>query len=192
MADKTGRRVGESNTREQIIAAARELFAQRGFGATPLRAIAALAGVDVALIPYYFGNKRGLFVAAMEIPVDPGDVIRRAAAGPRAELGTRIARSFLTTWDDPATGTAMQGVLRSATTDETAGRGFGEFLSDEMLPLAARELGVPIDTVRAAGSMLFGLATLRYLVGAPAFTSPTVDELVATFGPRLQAVIDAG
>ena len=36
-----------------------------------MRAVAEGAGVDVALVPYYFGNKDGLFAAALELPVDP-------------------------------------------------------------------------------------------------------------------------
>ena len=55
-------------TRDRILTAARSLFAAHGFTRTTLRAVAAEAGCDVALIPHYFGNKQGLFDAATSVP----------------------------------------------------------------------------------------------------------------------------
>lgn len=188
---RTGRRTGESTAREDILAAAAELFASGGFAGTTLRAVAARAGVDVALIPYYFTNKRGLFVAAMALPVDPAEHIARASVGPREQLGERLVTQFLALWDSEANGPALQGVLRSAMADDPAAQIFGEFSSQVMLPLVAEEAGLNDDTVRVLVSMLFGMATMRYLIGSPAFTEPSDDELVAIFAPRVQALIDA-
>lgn len=190
MSPRTGRRGGDSRTRDDIRDAARELFARHGFDGTSLRAIAGHAGVDVALIPYYFTNKRGLFVAAMALPIDPAELVSAAAAGPRDQLGTRIAMTFLTTWEGETTGPPLRAFLRSAVTDEATAQSFGEFLSAEMLPVAADQFGIGTDTVRAVGGLLFGIATMRYLIGAPAFTAQSADELCASVGPQLQAIID--
>ena len=46
-------------------------FAATGFAGTSVRAIAAEAGVDPALVHHYFGTKDDLFLAALELPVDP-------------------------------------------------------------------------------------------------------------------------
>lgn len=189
---RTGRRSGPSKAREDILAAARELFATSGFSTTTLRAVAARAGVDVALIPYYFGNKRGLFVAAMELPIDPAERLRTVIDGPREELGSRLAATFLTVWDDDVTGPTLQAFLRSAVSDAPTAQAFGEFVSQAMLPLIAGEADVSVDTARVLASMLFGVATMRYLIAAPAYAEPRTAELIAIYGPSAQAVIDAG
>ncbi|MDQ1729856.1 MAG: hypothetical protein QOK10_15, partial [Pseudonocardiales bacterium] len=64
-----------------------------------MRSIAADAGVDPGLIRHYFGDKAGLLVATMQLPINPQEILRRVfAAGPDG-LGTRIIRTFLTQWD---------------------------------------------------------------------------------------------
>lgn len=55
-----------SATRDKILAAARELFEEKGFDVTSVREIAAAAGVNVALINYHFGSKENLLLAHME------------------------------------------------------------------------------------------------------------------------------
>ncbi|MFT4086838.1 MAG: TetR family transcriptional regulator [Gordonia sp. (in: high G+C Gram-positive bacteria)] len=189
-ATRTGRRAGDSTAPDDILAAARELFAQHGFDKTTLRAVATRAGVDVALIPYYFTNKRGLYVAAMELPINPADLVREASIGPREELGRRLATAYLTVWDDPQTGPTMQAYLRSAVTDPGQAQTLGEFASQSMLPLAVEQLGISRDTVRAIVAMMFGVATMRYLVAAPAFTDESTEELIDLYAPRIQAIID--
>jgi len=55
-----------SATRDKILAAARELFQEKGFDMTSVREIASKAGVNVALINYHFGSKEKLLLAHME------------------------------------------------------------------------------------------------------------------------------
>ncbi|PIE27589.1 MAG: TetR family transcriptional regulator, partial [Micrococcales bacterium] len=84
-AGRTGRRRGSPDTRQQILDAARTLFAQRGFSATSVRAVARKAAVDPALIHHYFGSKDGLFLAIVELPFNPSDILSRVEAD-RPEL----------------------------------------------------------------------------------------------------------
>ena len=70
---RTGRRPGETGTREAILVASRRLFAERGYEGATLRAIAAEAGVDAALVVHFFGSKAGLLVEAIQWPFDPAD-----------------------------------------------------------------------------------------------------------------------
>jgi AcrR family transcriptional regulator len=53
--------------RQQILEAAIGLFARKGFSATGVREIAHSAKVNVAMISYYFGSKRGILEAALDI-----------------------------------------------------------------------------------------------------------------------------
>jgi TetR/AcrR family transcriptional regulator len=56
----------DPEARAKILAAAEELFAARGFAGTTVRDIAQSAGVNPAMIHYYFGNKEGLYRAIIE------------------------------------------------------------------------------------------------------------------------------
>lgn len=62
------RRVDSSQVRARIMAAALPLFAAHGYAATPVRAIVLAAGVNLAAIAYYFGDKAGLYRAVLDGP----------------------------------------------------------------------------------------------------------------------------
>jgi AcrR family transcriptional regulator len=55
----------DGTTEEKIKAAARKLFTQRGFSATKTRDIANEAGINLALLNYYFRSKEKLFEIIM-------------------------------------------------------------------------------------------------------------------------------
>ncbi|HEY0689801.1 MAG TPA: helix-turn-helix domain-containing protein, partial [Kribbella sp.] len=101
---RTGRRPGKQDTREAILFAAREAFAERGYDAASIRVIAAAAGVDPALVHHYFGTKDQLFLDAMRVPVDPTMVIPMVLAGGIDGVGERLVRNLLTVWDSPVGG----------------------------------------------------------------------------------------
>ncbi|MFC7469386.1 helix-turn-helix domain-containing protein [Actinomadura keratinilytica] len=71
---------GENRTREQILDAARECFAERGYDATSVRRIAETAGVDQALVHHFYGTKEKLFLNALEIPLRMPEALAEAAA----------------------------------------------------------------------------------------------------------------
>ncbi|WP_309484248.1 TetR/AcrR family transcriptional regulator [Streptomyces himalayensis] len=60
------RRRDAARSRELLLQAASELFAERGFDRTTVREIGERAGVDAALIARYFGNKTQLYVATLQ------------------------------------------------------------------------------------------------------------------------------
>jgi AcrR family transcriptional regulator len=62
---RTGRRPGESGTRQAILEAARTSFGDQGYEGATIRAIAARAGVDHALVYHFYDSKEQLFAAAM-------------------------------------------------------------------------------------------------------------------------------
>ena len=70
------------DTRTAIIEAAMRGFGERGFAATGIREIAALAGTNVASISYHFGGKEGLRAACAEHIVKVmAEVLAAASAG---------------------------------------------------------------------------------------------------------------
>ena len=69
-------------TEERILTAARELFADRGYDRTTIRAVAAAAGVDGGLVMHYFGRKDLLFARATEDPShEPPGVATESPSG---------------------------------------------------------------------------------------------------------------
>jgi AcrR family transcriptional regulator len=55
-----------SETKDKILAAAKELFAQKGFDGTSTREIVNAAGVNISLIAYHFGGKENLFFSMFD------------------------------------------------------------------------------------------------------------------------------
>ena len=56
------RRRDAAGTRDALLAAGADLFAERGYDGVPVQAIAERAGVNNAMISYHFRGKRGLYL----------------------------------------------------------------------------------------------------------------------------------
>ena len=184
---RTGRRPGVTDTRDRILAAARRHFAEAGWDGTTIRAIAAAAAVDPALVMHYFGSKEGVFRAAIEFPLDPAAVVPRLLAPGLDGLGERMVRFFVDVWDSPD-GRPLLGVIRSAVASEPAAQLLREFISREVLGRVAAALEVDQPRLRAslAGSQLVGLAMMRYVVKLEPIATADPDTLAGWAGPTLQ------
>jgi AcrR family transcriptional regulator len=192
MARRIGRRPGNPDTREAILAAAREAFAERGFDGASIRAIATGADVDPALVHHYFGTKDQLFLATINAPVDPRELLPQALSGGVGEIGVRLVRLFLTVWDSPA-GAAGAALLRSALTNEWGARLLREFITTQVLRrvLERVDLDPREAPLRASlvASQLAGLAMARYLLKLEPLASAPAEQVVAAIGPAVQRYI---
>jgi AcrR family transcriptional regulator len=192
---RTGRRGGDSGTRDAILAAARARFAEAGYDRATIRGIAGLAGVDPALVHHYYGTKERLFAAAMELPVVPSDVIAPIlAAGPPGSPGTgeRMLRTALSVWGATEVRATFLGLLRTAATSEQAAEMLKEFVSRTILSLvaeAARAGGAGEAEARyragLVASQILGLAMTRYVLGLDPLAAAGDDQLAAAIGPTL-------
>jgi AcrR family transcriptional regulator len=189
MARRSGRRPGKPDTREAILTAAREAFAERGFDAASIRAIATAAGVDPALVHHYFGTKEELFRATVSIPLDPAELLPGVLAGGRDEVGARLVRTFITVWDSPVGGAAV-ALLRSAVSSQWTSRLLREFLVTQVLRRVLDQLDLDPAEVPLRGalvaSQIAGLAMMRYVIRLEPVASATPEALAATIGPTLQ------
>jgi AcrR family transcriptional regulator len=185
---RSGRRPGESDTRERIATAARTLFAERGLDATSMRAVAAEAGVDPALVHHYFGSKGRLFLEAVDFPIDAIGAIREVAAGDPDQVGERLIRFAVRLWDDPAVLPRLLGILRSAVTDAQAARMLGTMFTRQGPVQLVRSLGSSNPNLRAelVGSQLVGLAIARHILRVEPLASADADTLAAAIGPTMQ------
>ena len=165
---RTGRRPGPARTRERILGAARTQFGREGYDKATLREIAAGAGVDPALIPHYFGSKEGVFLAAVEFPVDPALFIPRLLEPGVEGLGERLVTFFLETWDSPA-GSSLLALIRSVVSSDLAAELLREFVTREVLGRLAVAIQLDQPQLRASlvATQLVGLAMLRQFAGLP-------------------------
>lgn len=65
-ARRPGEVTGSDEVRERLLRVAQELFAERGYAAVSVRALARAAHVSPAMIAYYFGDKSGLLDAVVD------------------------------------------------------------------------------------------------------------------------------
>ena len=185
---RTGRRAGVSGTREAILDAARRAFAEQGYQQATIRGVAELAGVDPALVHHYFGTKQDLFVAAVELPINPIEQLMAVLADEPDRIGQRIVEVFLSIWDHAADRSPLLALIRSAVGDDRAAAMLREFITEEVLGQLARRLGSPDARLRATlvGSQLIGLAMARYIVRVEPLASTPAAELAAAVGPTVQ------
>jgi AcrR family transcriptional regulator len=189
-ASARGRRPGPTETREAILAEAREMFADKGYDGTSLRAIARAAGVDPALVHHFFGTKEGVFVEAMRFPVDPSVVLPHLLSQPHERLGETIVRTFLQVWDDPDRRAPILAMLRSAMTNERAAAMMREFVTSALLVRAEAAGAVSRLSIQAAVGQMIGVMILRYVLLVEPMASASEDELVELVAPTLQRYLD--
>ena len=172
-----------------VLAAAREAFAEKGFDGATIRGIATAAGVDPALVHHYFGTKDALFLAAVEAPADPEDLLPEVLAGGPDALGVNIVRMFLRVWDGPARPAGL-ALIRSAVGSEWTARLLREFLVARVLRRVVATLDGPAEEREARGalvaSQLVGLVMARYVLRLEPLASASAESLVAALAPTLQ------
>lgn len=187
----TGRRGGDSGTREAILVAARALFAAKGYAGASLRAVAAEAGVDPALIRHFFGDKDGLFAATLEFAIDIPRRLHEVIEGDRDGLGVRFTGMYLHLWEDPRTGPVLQALFRSAITSDHAAAMLREFVGGRVLHSVIPALGgeSAARRVTVAAAHLLGVAVARHVVRVEPLAGMPRQELVALVSPAIQAYL---
>ena len=182
-----GRRPGSPDTRAAILGAARALFASGGLSGTSVRAVAAKAGVDPALVHHYFGSKDDLFVAALQLPFDFREVVVPVLAEGPDGAAERLLPVFLSIWDDPDLQTPLLALARSLTDPSSK-----ELMRDGFLKVVIGPIGValgidePERRMPLVASQMMGLIFMRYLLQVEPIASMPSAELVATYAPTIQ------
>jgi AcrR family transcriptional regulator len=187
-AGRSGRRPGESGTRAAIQAAARQLFAERGYDRTSMRAVAAAAGVDPALIAHYFGSKQRLFISVVEPLVEPTLVVEQVVGGPPEQAGERLAGLVLRALEEPAGRARATAIVRAAASDPDAAAILRETITRELYGPIAAALGGDRPELRAnlLGSQIVGLVMARYVLALEPIASTARSELARAVAPTLQ------
>ncbi len=185
---RTGRRRGDSGSREAILDAARVRFGTAGYESATIRAIAADAGVDPALVHHFFGTKERLFVACMRLPLEPATVLPALLEPGPDGLGERVARLFVGVLRDLGRANPMVALIRSAAAHPDAAAMFREFYTRSVLERVAAELDTDQPRLRAAlcASQVMGLAVAMNVVGLGPLVEADDETLIAAYAPALQ------
>jgi AcrR family transcriptional regulator len=183
---KAGRRPGPSQTRDQILEAARGLFAERGYDRTTIRSVAAAAGVNQGLVHHYFGSKQQLYREALDLTVDPWEVLTRLLDDtPRDRFAAALVRQFISSWRDPVLGPQLRARARQAYADPDATSLTRAHLETVLIPRFADALQVPAANVAAALSHLIGLTLLDTVVAVGQLSRLSDDDLITLAEPAI-------
>jgi AcrR family transcriptional regulator len=185
---RPGRPPGTSDTRGRILECARDLFARNGIDKTSIRAIAKDAGVDPALVHHYFGTKTELFAAAIDVHIDPMDVLGPLREVPVEQIGYVLPSLLLPLWDSEL-GRGFIATLRSL----LAG-GEVSLLRFFLQDLITAEVGPRVDNPPGSGairvqfvaSQLVGVMMARYILELDPFKSLPAEQIAQTIAPNLQ------
>ncbi|MCP2248265.1 TetR/AcrR family transcriptional regulator [Lentzea aerocolonigenes] len=185
---RRGRRAAGEDTRAALIAAAREVFVEKGYDGATVRAIAAKAGVDAAMVNHWFGGKEGLFAqAVLQLPFDPSEILKRLLDGPVEQAGERIIRTFVTVWDATGGGT-FAALIRSVTSQPEVANALKSFFVNAIFKNLLTEIGAEQRELRATlcATQMVGLGIVRYVVHFEPLASTDVETVVKAIAPNMQ------
>ncbi|WP_029114798.1 TetR family transcriptional regulator [Mycobacterium sp. URHB0044] len=186
---RSGRWRTGQQSKQRIIDAARDRFTRDGYERATVRGIAADAGVDVAMVYYFFGNKEGLFSASVLTgPEHPLHQLATLLDEGSDDIGPRLVRRFLEHWDGGGVFEPLLTVWRSAAIQPAARKVLHDALAGPMAKRVAAQFGVADAVLRVelVASHLTGLAFARYQLKIEPMASTPVDDLVTWVGPTVQ------
>ena len=138
---------------------------------------------------HYFGSKDRLFLAAIEAPADPAELLPGLLAAGPEQVGAGVVRTLLTVWDGPAQAAGL-ALVRSAVGNEWTARLLREFLVTQVLRRVLASLDLPPREAELRGglaaSQLIGLVVGRYVLRIEPLASADPEALVAAIGPSVQ------
>jgi AcrR family transcriptional regulator len=171
-----------SQTRADILSAARRRFGAEGYDRTTLRAVAADVGVDAALVIRYFGNKQELFAAAADFTIDLPDL---SNVGPDDIAGVLLPR-FFAVWE----GETFLALLRAAMTSTVAADALRRVFAQQVAPkLITATPDNPVQRIGLMGAFVIGLATTRYVLVNPPIANLSREELSRWAAPVIRQLL---
>lgn len=171
-----------------MLAAARRLFAAKGYEQTSIRAIAAEADVNQALVITYFGGKDALFMEAVgrfEIP-------QEALAGDKSGLGSRLARAFVARWETMAGDDPWPALVRSAVSHEASRELLASALEEQQTVPLAKVLADGEDAPARSAMvqcLIAGMIMQRYIYALEPTRSLSAEQFEEALAACLQHAV---
>ena len=172
-----------SQTRADILSAARRRFGAEGYERTTLRAVAGDVGVDAALVIRYFGSKQNLFAAAADFSIELPDM---SDVDPD-EVADILLPRFFAVWEEDETFLAL---LRAAMTSDVAANTLRRVFAEQVAPkLITATPDNPVQRIGLMGAFVIGLATTRYILENPPIASLSREELSRWAAPVIRQLL---
>ncbi|MFD8559785.1 TetR/AcrR family transcriptional regulator [Streptosporangium canum] len=177
-------------TRKAIHDAAHELFRNEGFDAVGIRAVAARAGVDAALVIRHFGSKEQLFLEAMTVDLPAIKVME----GPLEGMGRAIVEHVVclpSSRPGALAVTALAALFRASDRGEVR-RTLRETIENVFAEPLVRRLEGGDAELRAhlIAAQLGGLLTSMHVVQDPVLLAADRSAIVVRYGDAIQRLID--
>jgi AcrR family transcriptional regulator len=154
-----------------------------------MRAVAKRAGVDMALVHYFFGSKPKLFAASVELPMNPHALSSLLASQPSAP-GEAMARYHVEHLFVERTD-AITAMLRAGLGDPDCVPALRALIERTMVSATAGMLDGKNADLRAelAGALIVGLFVTRHIVAVQPLASASVDDVVELVAPALDVLL---
>ena len=201
-----GPRGARGKMREQIKRVAESQFIARGYDGTTMRSIAKGAGCDPAMVSYYFGSKQRLFRDCFDLPLDPLQQILQLWEPGLEGIADRLLDFAFTLYEERLTKDRMKALMRAIITDSETTQRFRAYMSENLLKGGAevlntlqiasgQEVNEELETnfqalIEILMSMIYGVATMRYIVQLEPVASMERSELQNRLAPILQTQIE--
>lgn len=190
--DGPARRVGRPpaggrDNRAAIIDAALELFAEHGYDKTSTRAVAAQAGVDVALIYHHFGSKDDLLVQALAVPETAAPRLQPIPAD-HPDPGRVVVATFISMWDtDPVIRRQGVAMVRTALSHPHAAELLRRTQQAAISDLVQHVVAPDHQTLRVdlVAAQLSGLILNRHVVHTDAIADTDANTLIGAVSPSI-------
>lgn len=188
---RRGRPVGPSDTRRRLIEAGRAQFLAQGYDATTVRAIAEEAGVDHAMVNYWFDGKEGLLRAVLDMIATPGEIVEHVLAGRPEDLATALLTAAVGLWDRPEVAETFRSMVMSAATGGPAERVVREYLGHQLIGRLEEIIGGRDARQRTAAvaALMAGLFMTRYILRLEPIVNLSRREVVSAMAPSLRAAL---
>lgn len=167
------------------------MFIEQGYSAATVRAIAAKAGVDAAMVNHWFGGKEGLFgEAVLKLPFNPQDLVDTLLASPPDRIGDTIVHTFISRWDNTGGG-VFTALMRSVTAHDEAAMLLKDFFMKHIFKHVIGQLAPDDHEFRATlvATQIVGMGMVRYVARFDPFTTADVDTIAAAIAPTIQRYI---
>jgi len=185
------RRKSDGDTRAAIIRAAKESFAHAGRRAPTIRAIAERAGVDQALIFYYFGSKEKLFYEMGSEGLKNFLDLRSLGSPTSSKFGTALVKAFLEQCESRSSGMSFEAFFQGAIAGSHLRPLLTQLWSEDAptrLQVSDRD-GHDNIVIGLIVSQLLGLGIARYLLKLEPLASTSVERVAAAYGPALSLLL---
>lgn len=170
-----------------IIAAARAVFAERGYDRSTIREIARRAGVTHGLVMLHFTSKEKLLLAAGSGP----RILAEHIPGDLEGLAARVARAFVTRMESADDADPFIAVVRSAAGDQQAAKDLLQAMREESITayrqvLPSADVDARVDLV---GAYLIGVTFNRYVLGGGPLATMSPQDLITRLTSSLRAIL---